>query len=400
MGKKKNQIVFKRHLFWNYFYRPIVHLMALFQGYKVKSHFKMEKGQSYIILSNHQGGVDGLFLPLSFNRHMYGVLTDSFLSKGWVAKMFQHQLGIIGKKKGAVDVSANMEMMRVIREGGTLLIFPEGNRSYAEFQFSLTEGFSKFIRFFKKPIILFNLHGGAGVDPRFGKKRRKGPFYGEIKRVLQPEEYESWSDDEFYKVISENLRVFDSSSGNKYKSKERAEYLERMFFICPKCGKLEALYSRGNYFYCKNCGLKVEYTEDLHFKSDDPDFKFERLVDWYNFQIRYLNEHEFTGEIFKEGDAKLYISHPGEKRKLIAEGNVVLTENSLKFPGKTIDIREIEIASPINGTNFNFSTKDEDYLVMGSERFNPLKFVLMFNKLDTKMRNSKADIYYNLVERN
>ena len=249
MGKKKNQIVFKRHLFWNYFYRPIVHLMALFQGYKVKSHFKMEKGQSYIILSNHQGGVDGLFLPLSFNRHMYGVLTDSFLSKGWVAKMFQHQLGIIGKKKGAVDVSANMEMMRVIREGGTLLIFPEGNRSYAEFQFSLTEGFSKFIRFFKKPIILFNLHGGAGVDPRFGKKRRKGPFYGEIKRVLQPEEYESWSDDEFYKVISENLRVFDSSSGNKYKSKERAEYLERMFFICPKCGKLEALYSRGYLFH-------------------------------------------------------------------------------------------------------------------------------------------------------
>ena len=401
MAKKKNQIVFKRHLFWNYFYRPIVHLMAFFQHYKIKSHFKMEKGQNYIILSNHQGGMDGLFLPLSFSGHMYGVLTDSFLSKGWVAKMFHHQLGIIGKKKGAVDVSANMDMMRVIREGGTLLIFPEGNRSYAEFQFTLTDGFAKFIRFFKKPIILFNLHGGAGVDPRFGKKRRRGPFYGEIKRILQPEDYKDWSDEKLHNVISENLRVFDSSSGDLYKSKERAEYLERMFFICPKCGKLETLYSDGNYFYCKNCGLKVEYTENLHFKSDDPEFKFERLVDWYNFQIRYLKEHEFNDEIiFKEGDAKLYVSHPGKRRKLIAKGNVILTPNSLKFPGKTIDIQEIEIASPINGTNFNFSTKDEEYLVMGSERFNPLKFVLMFNKLDTKMRNSKADVYYNLEERN
>ena len=399
MGKKKNNVVFKRHLFWNYFYRPIVHLMAFFQGYKVKSHFKMKKGQSYIVLSNHQGGLDGLFLPLSFSRHLYGVLTDSFLSKGWVAKMFKHQLGIIGKKKGAVDVAANMEMMRVIREGGSLLIFPEGNRSYAEFQFTLTDGFAKFVRFFKKPIVLFNLHGGAGVDPRFGKKRRKGPFYGEVKRVLEPSEYQDWSDEKLYEVISENLKVYDSASGDLYKSNEKAEYLERMFFICPKCGKLETLYSKGNYLYCKNCGLKVEYTENLHFKSDDPEFKFERLVDWYNFQIRYIRDHEFKGEIFKEGDAKLFISHPGKKRELIAKGNVILTDNFLKFPGKTIDIHEIEIASPINGTNFNFSTKNEDYLVMGNERFNPLKFVLMFNKLDTQMKLKNADVYYNLVER-
>ena len=186
-------------MFWNHFYRPIVAVLAFFKHYKRKGYLKMKKGESYIVLSNHQTGLDGILLPYSFQRHLYGVLTDSFLSKGWVAKMFQHQLGLIGKHKGAVDIKANMDMMRCIREGGSLLIFPEGNRNYGEFQFTFTDGFAKFVRFFKKPIVLFNFHGGTGVDPRFAKSRRKGPFYGEIKRILRPEEFENWSDDELYK---------------------------------------------------------------------------------------------------------------------------------------------------------------------------------------------------------
>ena len=403
MKKKTNQIVFPRHMFWNHIYRPIVAMIAFFKHYKRKGYLKMKKGESYIVLANHQTGLDGILLPYSFQRHLYGVLTDSFLSKGWVAKMFKHQLGLIGKHKGAVDIKANMDMMRCVREGGSLLIFPEGNRSYGEFQFTMTEGFAKFVRFFKKPIVLFNFHGGTGVDPRFAKSRRKGPFYGEIKRILQPEEYASWSDEELYKVIQENLRVYDSESGNLYKSDERAEYLERMFFVCPKCGKVETLYSKGNYLYCKECGLKVEYTEDLHLKSDNPEFKFTKLVDWYNYQIRFVKafEPKEDEEIFHDEEgAVLYISHPDKKRELIAKGPVILTNKYIKFAEKTIDIHEIEIASPINGNNFNFSTANEEYLVKGNPRFNPLKFVLMFNKLDTKMRDSKADIYYNLEERN
>ena len=399
--KNKNQIVFPRHMFWNHFYRPIVWFITKIKHYKRVNFLKMKKGESYIVLANHQTGLDGILIPYSFQRHLYGVLTDSFLSKGWVAKMFKHQLGLIGKHKGAVDLKANMDMMRCIREGGSLLIFPEGNRAYAEFQFTMTDGFAKFIRFFKKPIVLFNFHGGTGVDPRFAKSRRKGPFYGEIKRILKPEEYANWSDEELYKVIQENLRVYDSESGDLYKSNERAEYLERMLFVCPKCGQVETLYSEGNYIHCKACGLKVEYGEDLHLRSDDEDFKFNRLVDWYNYQIRFVKNYKVTDKpIFTSGTAKLYISHPDKKRELVAEGPVELTAKTIKFAEKTIDISEIEIASPINGNNFNFSTSNEEYLVKGDDRFNPLKYVLMFNKLDTKMRDSKADIYYNLEERN
>lgn len=398
--KNKNKIVFGRHTFWWNFYRPVVCFIALLRGYKNKSHLKMKKGESYIILSNHQTDMDGILLGLAFSRPFCGLTSDSFFSKGWQARMFKHQLGIIAKKKGVVDIKSNMDMIRCVKEGGSLLIFPEGNRTYAEFQFPFTDGFAKFVRFFKKPIVLFNIHGGNGCYPRFAGKKRKGPYYGEIKRILKPEEYENWSDEKLNEVIKDGLRVYDSESGEFYKSKRKAEYLERMLFVCPKCGKVQTLSSKGDHLTCSSCGLDVKFNEDLHLTSKDPEFKFNRLIDWYNFQINYIKNLEIKdGTILRDSNVTLYISNPGQKRKAIAKGDLTITKDKIKFVDKEFNVSDIEIASPISGTKFNFSTNDENYLVVGDDRFNPLKYVLLLNKLDSKMKLDKKDIYYTLEER-
>lgn len=397
----KNQIVFKRHMFWFTFYRPVVWIMAFLKHYHRDNKFKMKKGESYIILSNHQTDLDGILTLLSFNRIAYGVVTDSFMSKGFAAKMFKHQLGLIAKKKGVLDIKANMDMMRCIREGGSLLFYPEGNRTYAEFEFPYTEGFSRFIRFFKKPLVLFNVHGGCGVTPRFAKERRRGSYHGTVKRVIEYEEYKDWSDEKLTEVIRDELRVYDSESGELYKSKTRAEHLERMFCVCPKCGALQTLNSEGNFVECSNCGLKVEFTEDLHLRSDDKEFKFTKLIEWYNYQIKFLRDLKISDKpIFVDHNVGLYRSHVGEKRKLLKQGDLTLYKDRIVFADKEILLSDIEIASPISGTKFNFSTPDDDYLVIGDDRFNPLKYVLMFNKLDTKMKANHTDIYYTLEERN
>lgn len=398
--KKKNSVVFKRHLFWWRFYYPVVRFISLLKGHKYGKAIKMKKGDQYIILSNHQTGLDGVLLGPLFSRPYCGLTSDSFFSKGWQAKMFEHQLGIIAKKKGTVDIAANMKMMRCMNEGGSLLIFPEGNRTYAEFQFPFTPGFGKFIRHFNKPVVIVNIHGGTGCFPRFGGKKRKGPYYSEIKRIIKPEEYAVWSDEEFEKIMSDELKVYDSESGSLFRSKAKAEYLERMLFVCPKCGKVETLVSHGDHLKCTNCGLDVEYTEDLHLVSKDESFKFNRLLDWYNFQIRFVRDFKENDEvIYKDDNVKLFISNPGKKRKLISKGKITLYKDKLIFDNKEFAVSDIEIASPINGTNFNFSTPENNFLVMGHERFNPLKYVLMFNKLDTEMKRNKNDIYYTLEER-
>lgn len=361
----------------------------------------MEKGQSYIILSNHQCDVDGLLMGLSFNRPYCGLTTDTFFSKGLIAKIWKYMFAIIPKRKGSVDIKSTYDMMTCIKEGGTLAIYPEGNRSYGEFQFPFTNGFGKFLKHFQKPVVIFNMHGGTGVNPRFASSRRKGKYYGEVKKVFYPEEYNNLSDEKFENDLKENLRVFDSESGESYKSKRKAEYLERMLFVCPKCGSVETLSSKGNHFACSKCGLDVIYNENLTFTSKDKTFDFKKLVDWYNYQIRFLQDYNIEdGVLLKDiGEVKLYLSTPGKKRVLISNGKVELYRDKFIFENKIINVKDILIASPISGTNMAITTKEQEYLIVGHKRFNPLKYVLMLNKLDCPFAKDDGNIYYNLEEK-
>ena len=54
------------------------------------------------------------------------------------------------------------------------------------------------------------------------------------------------------------------------------------------------------------------------------------------------------------------------------------------------------IASPVSGRNLCITIKEDNYVIRGQERFNALKYVLMFNKLDTTMKLEGIDKYFNI----
>ena len=380
--------------------KPLVLPISFFRWqYRRKSKYRIKKGESVIVISNHQTDLDPLLIQLSFNKLLRTLSTDNIFKKGRMGR-FLLRMGGIPKRKGMMDMKSNLEMFRLVNEGKSLLFFPEGNRSYAEFQYYITEGIGKLIKKLKSTLIIFNIHGGTGRYPRFASKPRKGKFYGEIKKAMPYEEYSDMSDEELTKLIIDNLRVFDSESGELYKSKERAEYLERMFFVCPKCGTPHKLVSDKNIIRCEHCGLEVTYNENLTLSSDDPDFKFTRLVEWYNYQKKWVRDYKVKkGEgIFKDSDITLRTCNPYERSELLSEGNITLNDEKLIFDKIIFDLKDITIASPVSGRKFIFSIGDKQYEVRGDKRFNPLKYVFMFNKLDTKMKETGIDKYYNLEE--
>ena len=125
------------------------------------------------------------------------------------------------------------------------------------------------------PLVLFNINGGTGCFPRFAKGFRRGKFYGDVVRRIDAEEYLKMTDEELINTIKESIKVYDSDNNYEYKSKHRAEYLENMLFVCPKCGKVQTIYSKNEHILCSNCDLKVEYTTKLHLKSEDKDLLFQ-----------------------------------------------------------------------------------------------------------------------------
>ena len=391
--------IFIKEPAWIAFLKPLARVFARIKwGYKLKGKYKAAEGENVFVLCNHQTDFDPVLVRLSFNRFLYTIATDNIFSDPKTVKWLT-RLGAIPKKKGIADLRSIFTMTSIANSGGSLLLFPEGNRSYAEFQFYIAENFGKLLKNLKCTIVLFNLHGGFGSYPRFGtKKRRKGPFYGEIKRVLKFEEYENMPIEELTQIVKENLWVNDADSGFSYKGNKKAEYLERMFFVCPKCGDIHSLKSEGNYLKCHKCGLEVEYTEKLRLQSKDPTFVWTKLIDWYEYQKQWIRDYQVEkGKvIFEDEDVTLTLSNPYQTKELLNQGKLVLTDEQLSVGDTHFDLKDILIASPVSGRNLCITIKDENYVIRGQERFNALKYVLMFNKLDTRMKKENLDKYFNI----
>lgn len=371
--------------------------LAIKYGYRVKNKYKIKKGEPVLVLSNHQTDLDPLFVHWSFNQVLNTVATDTIFKKGFFGWNLR-KLGAIPKRKGLVDLSTNMAIVRSLNHGSSVLLFLEGNRTYADFQFYISDKISKLLKSVKCPIVIYNIHGGTGSSPRFGNKTRKGKMYGEVKLVLKPEEYLNMDDEKLSDLVITNLRVIDAESGELYKSNRRAEYLERMFFICPHCGATSSLVSNENNIKCTKCDFEMEFGEDLKLhrvSTIGPDIS---MKEWYNLQKKWtLNYEPVRGQvIFKDKDIELFSADAYEKRKKLYEGDIVLTDTELIFGDIKYPLIDINIASPISGTRFAFSDQEHSYLVRGFNRFNPLKYVLMFNRLETNMKIKNNDNYYRL----
>ena len=394
--KQKNSklIKFVTRVVFLAFVKPFLFLKY---KYHVKTKYKIRKGEPVLVLSNHQTDLDPLYVHWSFNRVLHCVATDTIFKKGFIG-WFLKRVGAIPKRKGLADLGTNMEIIKSIKNGDSVLLFAEGNRTYADFQFYITDKISRLLKAVKCTVVLYNLHGGTGVFPRFAKKPRKGKFYGEIKMILEPHDYLEMDDEELSNIIINNLRVIDSESGELYKSNQRAEYLERMFFLCPHCGAVSSLISNGNTVKCKKCDFEMEFGEDLKLHKVSkygPDIS---IKDWYNLQKRWtLNYLPPKDQVIYEDDnVTLLSADPYQKREKLYEGKMVLNDHELLFGDIKFPLGNINIASPISGTKMAFSDSEHNYLVRGNERFNPLKYVLMFNRLETNMKLKNNDSYYRL----
>ncbi len=385
-----------RHKFYFPALRPVVRILARRYHFKTKK-AKLDKKQNYLILSNHQSFLDPAFVDITIRRPIYFVASNALWSRKWYIRFLFYAFGIIKIRKGTVDISCIRTLCAVAKEGGTVAIFPEGNRQWNDSCFHIERSVVKLVRLLKLPVILYNFRGGYGVQPRWGKGIRKGKYTGGIREIISVERLNAMSDDELYEEIVSGLRVVDSESGELYRSKNRAEYLERELFVCPKCGAQDTLVSRGNEISCKECGLTATYGEDLRLTSVDPAFPFGKLVDWYEMQLRYVREFDINRrEILCSDESVRLFDKTAQERVLVAEGKLALTKERLSVGEWSISTSEIFGGSANDGDKFSFNAGDRSYIVVGDERFNGIKYLLFFNRVCEQIARKGGDKYYGL----
>lgn len=388
--KKQKHWVKKRHAAVFAFLR-----FAMAPFLWLRYHYRAEKAPirkgPCIVLSNHQATMDPFFISKAFPFQLYFYASDDLFNLK-VSPLIRYLAAPIPKSKSVADLKAVMISLRVLREGGAIGITPEGNRTLSGRLWEMGDSVAKLVKTAKVPLVLFNLCGGYGTDPRWGVKIRRGTkFVGRVRRILTPEEYAGMSDEELFGIIKNELDVDDTLSGERYKSRRRAEYIERALYMCPVCGSIGTIHSHGTGFCCTSCKTEAEYTEDL--KISPPVGGYSRIYEWYEWERQEIVRRILGGEKISDGDILFRESVKLQKKIKLPGNTVTLDKDSLMISGGGAETRyplaEIDAITAVGKKKFNFYYKGKILQVKGGKRFCAIKYVHAFDGIRAARKEEK-----------
>lgn len=349
--------------------------------------FRQQENRPYLILMNHQTPFDQFFVGMAFRGPVYYLATEDIFSNGFTSALIRYLVAPIPIKKQTTDIKAIKTCIRVAKEGGTIAIAPEGNRTYSGRTEYMSATIAPLARKLGMPIALYRIEGGYGVQPRWSDVIRRGKMRGYVSSVITPEEYANLSDAELFARIQEGLFVNEAVCDGQYTHKRLAEYLERAIYVCPFCG-LSELESNADILQCKRCNRKIRYLPTKELQGIDFEFPFRFVADWYDAQADYINAFDvlaYDKEPLYSELVDWYEVIPCKKKKLLckqAELSLYGTRITLAGANETLVLpfNETSAVTVLGRNKLNLYYGNKIYQIKGGKRFNALKYVHFFHR--------------------
>ena len=387
LKKQEKWIKFRHRVVRNIAFVLLYPYCRLVYGLKA-DRFQQQGDRAYLILLNHQTPFDQFFVGISFKGPVYYLATEDIFSNGWISSLIRWLIAPIPIKKQTTDISAVMKCIRVAREGGTIAIAPEGNRTYSGKTEYMNDAIAGLAKKMKLPIALYRIEGGYGVEPRWSDVTRRGHIHSYVSRVIEPEEYATMTNSELFQEIQSGLYVNEAVVDHHFRSNKRAEYLERAIYVCPFCG-LSTFESHGNEMECMRCGRTITYGTDKVLSGIGFDLPFRFVNDWYEYQNEFINSLDVAAHT----EFPLYQDEAAMSEVILNQRKVRLRNNaSLRLYGDRITVDENTAekmvfpfaeagAVTVLGRNkLNVYIGNNVYQFKGSKRFNALKYVNIYNR--------------------
>ena len=339
-----------------------------------------------LILMNHQTGFDQFFPYMAFKRPLYFVASEDIFSCGWLSDIIRFLAAPIPIKKQTSDLRAVRTALQIAKEGGSIALAPEGNRTFDGKLCHINPAILGLIRLLKMPVACFRIEGGFGIHPRWSDVIRKGNMKAYVSRVIEPEEYRRASDEELMQMLLDGIGVDETQTEGQYHSHKLAEYVERAIYVCPDCG-LSTFESHGDLIECKTCGRKVRYLPDKSLQAADGRvLAFHKLSDWYEYQNDYICRLDLTPYY----DTPAYEDFGKLSEVILYQHKKVLAKNAhLKLYGNRIEVssRDFTVCWHFDDTDtitvlgknkLNIYTGGKVYQIKPDKRFNALRYVNFF----------------------
>ncbi len=392
MEKKKQPWVCKRHKFITVLARWVMTpYCRLRYGLRVPGRKDRIARQSLILL-NHQTPFDQFFVGLFFRDPVYYLATEDIFSNGWISSLIRFLIAPIPIKKQTTDIQAVMSCIRVAREGGSVAIAPEGNRTYSGKTEYMNPAIAPLVKKLGLPLVLFRIQGGYGAEPRWSDVVRRGKIECTIPRIISPEEAREMSNEDLFDAIREGLYVNEACAGPEFHHKRLAQYIERAVYVCPDCG-LSEFESHLDLFTCKKCGLQVRYLPNKTLEGVNRPIPFHFFNDWYEYQKDYVNQLDTRTYV----DTPIYQDRVELRRVIVYKRKELLQKDTrlaiygdrLELGEQVLPFGEISTVTVLGRNKLNVYFGKELYQIKSGKGFNALKYVNLFYRSKNIIRGDE-----------
>lgn len=248
----------------------------------VQLDYHKPKAKSFILISNHTDAMDPGFEMVALDRYVRYVASDhtTRMKLGWVYKYIG---GVIIKYRDRPSSELTSEIIRNVQAGIPVGLHAEGAMSINGQTGFISKHTGQLVKDSGVALVTYKFIGGYLRKPRWANTKRNGPIIGHFVNEYSAEELSKLSVEEITEIIRRDTYVnaYEEQRKNPYDydGENLAECVERILYVCPKCKKVGALHSKGNFLTC-DCGYKVEMKKDGFFHDCGKGLIHDNVLSW------------------------------------------------------------------------------------------------------------------------
>lgn len=341
----------------------------------------------YLLLANHNLELDPLLVGAVTKKQVYFVASEHITRKGIGTKLLMYFFKPIIHKKGKQGVYTVKEMLKTLKAGHSVCIFPEGNRSFNGLTGEMMPAIGKVARRSGAKLVTLRMEGGYLTQPRWSTTLRKGKLYGRVMHIYSQEELGAMTDaqvnDAICRDLHEDAYATQEEQRVPFRGKKLALGLETTIFTCPKCGKIGTLHSEEDRFWC-GCGFHAVY--DVYGMLTDKTGKTYTVTELDTMQRKALKKQVQVQEENKPFFAdKVTLYEIGNDHTILRtqDGPLTAYADRMECCGRSISYKDMQGMAIYsrNSMVIHIAGEEGHLEIKSEEAFSALKYLYLYNEV-------------------
>ncbi len=292
-----------------------------------------------LVIGNHTSFYDFLYMAKILYPHRINfVVAAKYFRFPGLSLVFRLAQAI-PKNLFSADIRTVSRAVSIIKQGGIVGIYPEGQISLGGITLPLPDGIGKLVKHLGVPVVAVKSFGGGFVDPPWSDKHRKGIVESHVSVVFQKDQLADMTSDEVDQMLANALAAdpyqWQASNGYQYRGKDLTAGLTNLLYICPNCHSEFTLTATEDTLCCSQCGMKATMTGSGHFTWENTESHFSHLGEWYQWE--HVKEQQAV-----EADPDYCYSVPvelamyrreGDGIEAVGQGTMTITRETYVYRG-------------------------------------------------------------------